>query len=192
MSQSVNTIRLLKKSLQMSIKPDSFCIDATAGKGNDTLFLAETVGENGHVIAMDIQQQAIDATGILLEKHKLSGRVQLVVDSHINIGNYAEENSVDAIMFNLGYLPGGDHQIATKGDTTIEALGEALKLLKPLGMISLAIYHGGDTGFEERDTVLNWLKQLDSQKYTVIVCDFYNRPNHPPIGVMIIKEACNN
>lgn len=104
---------------------------------------------------------------------------------------YAETESVDCIMFNLGYLPGGDHTIATKADTTIQALERGLNLLKPLGMISLAIYHGGDTGFAERDAVLNWLKQLDCKQYTVLVTDFYNRPNHPPLAVQIIKERLN-
>jgi hypothetical protein len=55
-------------------------------------------------------------------------------------------------------------------------------------MISLAIYHGGDSGFAERDAVLSWLKQLDHKQYTVLVTDFYNRPNNPPMAVQIIKE----
>ena len=188
MGQSVNTIRLLKKSLQMSIKPGSFCMDATVGKGNDTLFLAELVGEHGRVIGFDIQQEAIEITKELLKKNHMEERVQLYCESHVNLDRYAEENSVDGIMFNLGYLPGGDHSISTKGNTTIEALEKALLVLKPLGMISLAIYHGGDTGFEERDMVLEWLKQLDDKKYTVIISEFYNRPNYPPIAVQIIKE----
>ena len=41
-------------------------IDATMGKGNDTLFLCELAGENGKVLAFDIQQEALDATRELL------------------------------------------------------------------------------------------------------------------------------
>ena len=188
MSQSINTIRLLQQSLQLSIKEGAFCIDATAGKGNDTLFLAKLVGNSGHVLAMDIQPAAMEKTKELLEKNQMIHRVQLVLDGHEHIKQYAEPESVDGIMFNLGYLPGGDHTVATKADTTIQALEQSLNLLKPLGIISLAVYHGGDTGFEEKDKVLAWLKQLDSKKYTVIVTDFYNRPNHPPLAVQIIKE----
>lgn len=188
MSQSINTIRLLQQSLQLSIKEGAFCIDATAGKGNDTLFLAKLTGDSGRVLAMDIQPAALEKTKELLEKNQIAHRVQLILDGHENIQQYAEPESVDCIMFNLGYLPGGDHTVATKADTTVQALEQSLDLLKPLGIISLAVYHGGDTGFAERDAVLTWLKQLDSRKYTVMVTDFYNRPNHPPLAVQIIKE----
>ena len=39
---------------------------------------------------------------------------------------HAQENSISCITFNLGYLPGGDHAKATKGDTSIEALTQGL------------------------------------------------------------------
>ena len=144
MTQSVNTIRLLHQSLQLSIKAGDRCIDATAGKGKDTLFLAQLVGESGHVTAMDIQAQAIKATKERLQKHQVLSRVTLVQDGHEHMHQYAEPGSISAILFNLGYLPGGDHKIATKAETTIRALEESLLLLKPLGIIALAIYHGGE------------------------------------------------
>ena len=188
MTQSVHTISFLHAWMQHNISEGACCIDATAGKGKDTAFLADLVGETGNILAIDIQQEAIDATASYLNKKGLADRVTLVLDSHANIANYAEPNSVDCIVFNLGYLPGGDHNIATKGDSTIIALEQSLKLLKPLGMIALAIYHGGDSGFEERDAVLEWLKTVDHKLYTVIVTDFYNRPNNPPLAVCIIRE----
>lgn len=188
MAQSINTIRLLHQSLQLSIKEGAFCIDATAGKGYDTVFLANLAGPAGKVLAMDIQPQALEAAAALVNKQGLQQQVEFVLDGHEHMAQYAEAGTVDCIMFNLGYLPGGDHAVATKADTTIAALEQGLKLLKPLGLISLAIYHGGDTGFLERDAVLQWLKQLDHKQYTVLVTDFYNRPNYPPLAVQIIKE----
>lgn len=188
LSQSINTIRLLHQSLQLVVKEGAFCIDATAGKGNDTLFLAKLAGDSGRVLAMDIQPAALEKTEELLNKNQMTHRVQLILDGHENISQYAKPESVDCIVFNLGYLPGGDHTIATKAETTLQALKQSLNLLKPLGIISLAVYHGGDTGFVEKDAVLAWLKNLDSKKYTVIVTEFYNRPNHPPLAVQIIKE----
>ncbi len=188
MAQSINTIRLLHQSLQLSIKEGAFCIDATAGKGHDTVFLANLAGPAGKVLAMDIQPQALEAAAALVNKQGLQQQVEFVLDGHEHMAQYAEAGTVDCIMFNLGYLPGGDHAVATKADTTIAALEQGLKLLKPLGIISLAIYHGGDTGFLERDVVLQWLKQLDHKQYTVLVTDFYNRPNYPPLAVQIIKE----
>ena len=53
--------------------------------------------------------------------------------------------------------------------------------------MSLCIYSGQDSGFEERDALLNYLKTLDSKKYLVILSCYYNRPNHPPIPVLIRK-----
>lgn len=53
--------------------------------------------------------------------------------------------------------------------------------------MSLCIYSGGDTGFEERDTLLSFLKALDSRKYLVVLSSYYNRPNHPPIPVLVRK-----
>lgn len=191
MSQSVNTIRLLHQSLQLSTCKGATCIDATAGKGHDTLFLAQLAGEEGQVLAMDIQPQAIAATEALLRKQGMEQRVRLVLDGHEHMAQYVQPGTVDVIMFNLGYLPGGDHSIATGAETTIQALEQSLTLLKPLGRVAMAIYHGGDTGFDERDAVLAWLKQLDCKRYTVLVTDFYNRPNNPPIAVQIIREREN-
>lgn len=101
---------------------------------------------------------------------------------------YVGSGSVSCIVFNFGYLPGGDHALATKAETSIQALSVALSLLKKGGMISLCIYSGGDSGFEERDQILAWLKELDPHKYLVIKSDYYNRPNNPPIPVLVIKN----
>ena len=46
-----------------------YYIDATMGKGNDTLFLCELAGEKGKVLAFDIQQEALDVTKELLKTH---------------------------------------------------------------------------------------------------------------------------
>lgn len=102
--------------------------------------------------------------------------------------HYVQPDSVSCIVFNLGYLPGGDHTKATLASSSIEALTKSLSLLKKGGLISLCIYSGGDSGFEERDAVLSWLKNLDSHKYLVIRSDYYNRPNNPPIPVLIIRQ----
>lgn len=48
--------------LEESVCKGDTVIDATCGNGNDTLFLSNTVGENGDVLAFDIQQQAIEKT----------------------------------------------------------------------------------------------------------------------------------
>ena len=132
--------------IQQMIKEPLLCIDATAGTGKDTVFLAKLVGEKGRVISMDIQEMAIEQTKKRLLKERLSDRAEVVLDSHAHMDKYAQKDSVSLIMFNLGYLPGGDHSLSTKADTTIEALEKGLNLLHEGGMISLLIYSGGDSG----------------------------------------------
>ena len=186
--QKVNTLSYIRKVINNIIKPGDFCIDATAGKGNDTAYLAEKVGAEGKVIAFDIQPLALAATEMLLKQKNIYQQVNLVLNGHEHIDKYALPETVDVIMFNLGYLPGGDHQVATKAETTLQGIEKGLKLLKPGGIMTLAIYHGGDTGFEERDAVLKYLQKLDYNEYTVMLTDFYNRPNYPPLAVVIQKE----
>ena len=169
------------------VKEGDNCIDATAGKGNDTLFLSNLVGKSGKVISFDIQQEAVEATKKLLLDSKISCNYNVILDSHVNMDKYIFKDSVSAVMFNLGYLPGGNHNIQTKYNTTIEAINVALELLKAGGIISICIYSGGDSGFIEKDKVLEYLRKLDNKKYLVIYNEFYNKPNNPPIPVFIFK-----
>ena len=187
------------------------CVDATAGKGNDTLFLCRNMKPGGKVFAFDIQKTALDAAGELLcrngfvpddcavnafarnacpIKDFLSdyGKVRLIMDGHEHMDRYLMPESVDVMMFNLGYLPGGDHKLSTRAETTIIAIQKGLTLLKAGGVMSVCIYSGGDSGFAERDAVLPYLEGLDAKKYTVIVSRFSNKPNHPPIPVLIRKS----
>ena len=149
--------------IRTQIKPGDLCIDATMGNGHDTLFLSQLAGPSGCVLAFDIQQAALDSTKALLQEHEHLAPVQLLLDSHAHMSSYADPGTVSCIVFNLGYLPSGDHSIATHKESTIVALEQGLELLKTGGCISLCIYSGGDSGFEERDGVLDYLKGLDSK-----------------------------
>lgn len=188
MSLKLNTLSVAHRFIKEHIKEGDLCIDATAGRGNDTLFLSRLVGEKGHIIAFDIQDEAIKSTKELLESEGISW-AQVIKDSHSNMSLYAKEETVSAIVFNFGYLPGGDHSICTKAESSIKAIEEGLLLLKPSGVMSLCIYYGKDSGFDEKNALMEYLKAIDSKKYTVIVTDFYNRPNCPPIAVSVIKDC---
>lgn len=54
--------------------------------------------------------------------------------------------------------------------------------------MSLCIYSGGDTGFEEKERILDYLRELPAREYTVIVNAYYNRANNPPIPAFIFKN----
>lgn len=173
--------------LEDHVQPGDICIDATMGNGNDTVLLSRLVGEAGRVVAFDIQQMALDNTSEKLKKEGCPENYELVLDSHEAMGAYAKENTVSCITFNLGYLPGGDHQKATRADSSIKAIQTGLGLLKKKGLMTLCVYSGGDTGFEEKNAVLEYVKGLDSKKYLVIKAEYYNRPSNPPIPVFIVK-----
>ena len=173
--------------LEDHVQPGDICIDATMGNGNDTALLSRLAGEQGKVIAFDIQQMALEHTKERLEKEQCPKNYELVLASHEDMGEYVKEGSVSCIVFNLGYLPGGDHEKATKGESSIRAIKTGLSLLKKKGLMTVCIYSGGDSGFEEKDAVLSYLRGLDGKKYLVIVSEYANRPNNPPIPVLIIK-----
>ena len=173
--------------LEDHVQLGDICIDATMGNGNDTALLSRLAGEKGRVVAFDIQQMALDNTKDKLKKEACPENYELVLASHETMGDYAEENTVSCITFNLGYLPGSDHEKSTKGESSIRAIETGLGLLKKKGLMTVCIYSGGDTGFEEKDAVLSYIKGLEPKRYLVIVSEYANRPNNPPIPVLIIK-----
>lgn len=173
--------------IKQQVRPGDTCIDATMGNGNDTLLLSRLCGKNGYVLAFDIQECAIAKTKERLADAGVPSNYELILDSHVHLGQYAPPDSISCIVFNFGYLPGGDHKKATNAESSIPALCQSLKLLKKGGLLSLCIYSGGDSGFSERDSILSWLRSLSPKEYLVIKSDYYNRPNHPPIPVLVIK-----
>lgn len=168
------------------MKDVRICVDATAGTGKDTLFLCQLSEENGHIYSMDIQEEALKQARERINRAGYEGKVTWIHDGHEHMDQYVTEE-VDLIMFNLGYLPGGDHSKATRYETTMEAVMKGLDLLRSGGLMTLMIYSGGDSGFEERDALLPFLKNLDHRQYTVILEPFYNKPNTPPLPVYILK-----
>ena len=61
--------------IRTQAKREGLYIDATMGKGADTAFLCELAGEQGHVIAFDIQEAALDYTKKRLENEKAKERM---------------------------------------------------------------------------------------------------------------------
>ena len=173
--------------IREQVREGDLCIDATMGNGNDTLLLARLVGPEGHVMAFDIQERALENTAERLKQEGLEKNCTLFLRSHEDLSCCAEAGSVSCIVFNLGYLPGGSHETTTTGETTLRAVREGLALLKKKGLMTICVYSGGDSGFEEKDAVLSFVKGLNPREYLVIQSEYVNRPNHPPVPVLIIK-----
>lgn len=185
----LNALGLSHQFMAAHVREGAFCIDATAGKGRDTLFLCRLVGDSGRVLAVDIQADAVAQTTALLTAEEVSRRALVVQDCHSRLADYAEPNTVDGIMFNFGWLPGGDHNTFSHADTSVAAVKAALHLLKVGGVMTLCLYYGRQNGTAERDAILEFLPTIDNRRYTVIRGDFANRTGDVPIPVFIIREA---
>lgn len=132
---------------------DGDCVvDATAGNGHDTVFLAHLVGPCGHVHAFDPQPDALNSARERITQAGLENRVTFHPLGHESLAAHVP-NGCSAVVFNLGYLPGGDHGITTRAATTIPALRAAASLLKPGGLLSVLCYPGHAEGAEELDAI---------------------------------------
>lgn len=164
----------------------SAAVDATAGNGQDTLFLARKVGTQGHVYAFDIQQEALNITAANLEEAGLRTRVTLILDGHENMAGHIKFPPA-VVMFNLGYLPGGGRGIVTEVKTTLAALPGALDLLIPGGLITITVYPGHKEGVKERDAIAKYCGALNMRRYTVLHLKISNHFKHPP-ELFLIKK----
>ncbi len=168
-----------------AVRSGDSVIDATAGNGNDTKKLSDAVGKNGRVYAFDIQSAAIDSAK---NQAYSFDNVTFINDSHAKLDSFITEE-IGFVIFNLGYLPGGDHSIITQAESTIEAIEKAMRLLRSKGVILLVIYRGGDIGFAESDAILEYIKEIDYRQYNLLLLDYKNRPNNPPM-VAVIQKKC--
>lgn len=169
------------------VQPGDTVIDATAGNGHDTMFLAKLVGEQGNVYGFDIQRDAIERTAQLLKEHHQDKQVQLIQAGHQEMHRYVTQPA-SAVMFNLGYLPKGDKTITTVGETTIQAIQSSLDILRPGGIITVAVYWGHEQGKEEKRQVEQFLQQLKQNRFLVLKYEYINQKNFAPFLFAIEKK----
>ena len=169
------------------IKPGDTVIDATCGTGQDTVMLARAVGENGSVYAFDIQKSAHLLTEARLKAHGIAN-VHPVMQSFVSMSDHIPEKSASAVVFNLGYLPGGDHSVTTVADTTLEGLEAALRTIRPGGIVTVVMYDGHEEGAEEKKAVLEWAEKLDQSRYHVAYVSLLNQKKHPPKILWITRK----
>lgn len=149
-------------------------VDMTCGNGHDTLYLCELL-PHGSVIGFDIQRQAIEKTR---ELTKDCSNVRLIHGSHTGVD---QVSSPRLVVYNLGYLPGGDKSVVTRVESTLESLEKALKILAPDGAISITCYPGHEEGEREEREILKFLQTLPSHRWTVCYHRWINRLKSPTL-----------
>lgn len=179
-----STTRLAHRLWDSTLSHDSVAVDATCGRGRDTLYLCLKCR---YVYGFDIQPQAIAATRDLLQRHQLAN-FHLVLASHSRMAEFVAY-PVDLVAFNLGWLPGGAHTLTTTAGTTCEAVGQALRLIRPGGLVSVVMYPGHPEGARERDALLAYAGSLEPRRFHCFHGVLVNQPQLPPEILLITRKA---
>lgn len=170
------------------LRPGDTAVDATAGNGYDTLFLAQMVGKHGKVYAFDIQEEALEKTRRRLQEAGLDKNVVLLATGHQYMQEIIGTGTCRAVIFNLGYLPGGSKKIKTEPETTRQGIEQAVNLLVPGGRMSIVVYTGHSGADEEAQTVDNFIANLAARYFWTARITFPNR-NRAPYVILVQKKA---
>ena len=158
-------------------------VDATCGNGHDLLYLAKRAQKGCHLYGIDIQMKAIKSSKDLLQSNDIAPEVSLtfIHDSHdLALAHQLKDKVIDLMIFNLGYLPGSNHEIITKPHHTIDAIKEGLNKLSKSGVITIVAYPGTPEGMEEMKSLTSYLSNLEQKLYNVCHWQPLNQVNNPP------------
>ncbi|AEG00986.1 tRNA (mnm(5)s(2)U34)-methyltransferase [Methylomonas methanica] len=186
----ISLAEIAHDTIGQTLQSGDIVVDATVGNGHDTVFLAENVGRGGKVFGFDVQPQAIQVTRQRIRQLGLDARVTLFHASHADMAQHIPQQfhgCIQAIMFNLGYLPGADKSVITQTQSTLQAVGAACRLLGAQGVITVTAYPGHAGGDEETHYLTHWLQQLDSADYSVETVFSQHHQAHAP-RLFVIKK----
>lgn len=173
--------------ISSAVLPGDTVVDATAGNGHDTVFLARLAGPAGHVHAFDVQEEAIRSTRERMEEAGLlTPNVHLHLSSHDRLAELVS-GPVKAIVFNLGYLPGGDKKTVTRTDSTLAALEQAAALIAPNGLLSVMCYPGHEGGAAEAEAVEALLSRLPHHAWRTGKYQLLNTGSPAPFQVCAFR-----
>lgn len=166
------------------LKPGDIAIDATCGNGNDTFFLSQLLlsDPSSAIFSFDIQPEAIRNTEALLRRHLSPDhfrRVLLHRRSHLELNAIPLPYSPRLIVYNLGYLPGGNKKITTQTGTTLESVKLSLGILADDGALSIMCYPGHEEGSREEEELLSYVKTLSPKEWSVCHHRWLNKPRSP-------------
>lgn len=186
---------------QQFVQPGDIVVDATCGNGHDALVLAKMALQkdpkdssnlfSGKLLCFDIQQAAIDATKMQLVDFQSQTTYYCMCHSNIASQLQVIQNQHDTkaklIVYNLGYLPGGDKSLTTNHTTTIESIESVLECICPGGAISITLYPGHYEGSIEEEVVIAFSQTLDPKKWNVTSLQWTNRRAHPRL--LLLQKA---
>jgi threonine dehydrogenase-like Zn-dependent dehydrogenase len=135
------------------------------------------------VFGFDLQAAAVESTRAKLRAGGVEERSALFHASHERMAEMlppAASGRLAAVVFNLGYLPGGDKAVITRWDSTLAALDQALTLLAPGGALVVVTYPGHEGGDDEAAQVGAYLAALPAPPWTVQRISAVNRPAARP------------
>ncbi|MBS4163521.1 putative rRNA methylase YtqB [Candidatus Protochlamydia amoebophila] len=175
------------------LQPNDQVIDATCGNGNDTLKLCQLLLSNGtgKVYVFDNQSDAIDKTKALLREHlnlDQFKQIHFILGCHSKFSDYVLPNTIKLIVYNLGYLPGGDKKKTTLTSTTLLSLQNSLNLIKPGGMICITCYPGHAEGLLEEKTLLKFALNLSPMEWSCCYHSWINRRQSP--SLLLLQKTC--
>lgn len=179
-----NTNSLINFYLKNYVSSNPYCLDMTCGNGHDSKYILENLSPK-KLIAFDIQRLAKDNTYKLLKNTNIEN-FEFILDTHVNIDKYVNQG-IDLVMYNLGYLPGGDKSITTKAIDVVESLSKVLNQLNPRGLIYITLYPGHEPGKKEIEVIEEYLTKLNQKEFSVLSQKFLNQKNNPPYVIMVEK-----
>lgn len=166
---------------QKILHENDTAIDATAGNGHDTLVLSRLI-KTGKLYAIDIQAEALRKTKEKIEQeHPGYEPIIYINASHATFPSNIPLHSIRLIVYNLGYLPGGDKNLTTQTSSTLTSLENALDLLTPGGALSLMLYPGHAEGEIEAKAVVEFAKNLPALKYEISHQTHPDNPKSPSL-----------
>ena len=166
-----HAVEVAHAEAELLVEAGARAIDLTAGNGGDTTWLARRVGATGRVLAIDIQNAAIEATRRRLRIERLEERVELRCADHARLAELAGHpfaGRTSVVVANLGYLPGSGSGVMTQPASTCAALSASLAQLRDGGGLVVVVYPAHEGGRNELEAVQRWTVTLDPEQFTVV------------------------
>ena len=178
---------IARELMEKMLREGSVAVDATMGNGHDTETMAHLVGASGHVYAFDVQAEAVEATRARLARSGLTDRVTLLCRSHAEMSEHVKAVP-DLIVFNLGWLPGGDKTVTTQLSSTAAAVRQALAMIRPGGMVVVCCYPGHEEGQRELAFLEELFASLPPQQFNCLAHVFLNAGAGAPRCYAVQKQ----